>query len=376
MSSSEQPELILKRISKKATSAKSSLISNPKIKECIEYVCGCTGNRSGVRLLMSCLLAKLDRPEVDPRQPYTEIGGNKSFSGRTYDERYLTKFITENRLPVNATTAYLTPTLRNIGRPLSTKIELVGRPKEMYQKSVQVLEAVATGAVEAESALVEIVRLMFKMRDENLARMTSLMASLKRTEGALPLSSEAIVNLISQHLACKNSSRLPVLIVAAAYDTVGSCMKEKILTLNPHNAADSQTGSLGDVEICIVGEDAVVTSYEMKMKLVTFNDIDVAVSKIGNSSSKINNYIFITTEPIDSVVAEYAASFYERTDGTEIVILDCIGFIRHFLHLFHRLRTEYLNAYQKHVVSEPDSAVSQALKEAFLALRQVAESNE
>jgi hypothetical protein len=376
MSNVEQPELILKRISKKASSAKTSVIAQPKIRECIEYVCGCTSNRSGVRLLMSCLLAKLDRPEIDPRQPYTEIGGEKSFSGRTYDERYITKFITENRLPVNSTTAYLTPTLRNIGRPLSTKIELVGRPKDLYQKAIQVLDAVATGAVDAESTLVETVRLMFIMRDANLARMTSLIDSLKRTEGALPLSSEAIVNLIGQHLACRNSSRLPVLIVAAAYDTVGAFMKEKILTLHPHNAADSQTGSLGDVEICIIGEDAVVTSYEMKMKLVSFNDIDVAVTKIRTSSSKINNYIFITTEPIDPTVAEYAASFYERMDGTEIVILDCIGFLRHFLHLFHRLRSEYLNAYQRHVVAEPDSAVSQSLKEAFLALRQVAESNE
>ncbi len=376
MSTADQPELILKRVSKKASSAKGSLITLPKIQECIEYVCGCTSNRAGVRLLMSCLLAKLDRPEIDPRQPYTEIGGNKCFSGRTYDERYLTKFITENRLPVNATTAYLTPTLRNISRPLSTKIDLVGRPKDLYQKSIQVLEAVASGALGAENALIEIVRLLHKMRDENLARMTSLIASLKRTEGALPLSSEAIVNLIRQHLACRNSSRLPVLIVAAAYDTVGSYMKEKILALNPHNAADSQTGSLGDVEICIVGEDAVVTSYEMKMRLVSVDDIDVAVSKITSSTSKIHNYIFITTEPIDTTVAEYAASFYERTDGTEIVILDCIGFIRHFLHLFHRLRAEYLSAYQRHVLAEPDSAVSQALKEAFLALRQVAESRE
>lgn len=376
MSSASSPELILKRVSKKALSAKNTVISQPKIREYIAYVCQCTSNRSGVRLLMSCLLAKLDRPEVDPRQPYTEIGGNKSFSGRTYDERYLTKFITENRLPVNPTTAYLTPTLRNIGRPLSTKIELVGRPKEMYLKAIKLLDAVANGTVDAESTLVETVRLMFKMRDENLARMTSLIGSLKRIEGALPLSSEAIVNLIGQHLACRNSSRLPVLIVAAAYDTVGSYLKERILTLNTHNAADSQTGSLGDVEVCIADEDEVVTSYEMKMKLITFNDIDVAVSKIHTSSAKINNYIFITTEPIDPIVAEYASSFYEKTDGTEIVILDCIGFLRHFLHLFHRLRTEYLNAYQRHVVSEPDSAVSQSLKEAFLALRHVAESNE
>ena len=42
----------------------------------------------------------------------------------------------------------------------------------------------------------------------------------------------------------------------------------------------------------------------------------------------------------------------------------------------HRIRADYLNAYQTLVLNEPDSAVSQTLKEAFLALRQAAESGE
>jgi DNA adenine methylase len=53
--------------------------------------------------------------------------------------------------------------------------------------------------------------------------------------------------------------------------------------------------------------------------------------------------------------------------------LDCIGFIRHFLHLFHRLRAEYVEAYQTLLLAEPESAVPQPLKEAFLSLRHVAE---
>jgi hypothetical protein len=72
------------------------------------------------------MLGKLDKPNVDPRKPYTEIGGTDSFSGRTYDERYLTRFINELRLPVNPTTAFLTPTLRNIDHPLTTNHELAG----------------------------------------------------------------------------------------------------------------------------------------------------------------------------------------------------------------------------------------------------------
>jgi hypothetical protein len=76
------------------------------------------------------------------------------------------------------------------------------------------------------------------------------------------------------------------------------------------------------------------------------------------------------------MVREYASSMYEKTNGTEIAILDCLGFVRHFLHLFHRLRTAFLDSYQDLVLHEPDSAVSQPLKEAFLTLRQAAESDE
>lgn len=223
---------------------------------------------------------------------------------------------------------------------------------------------------------VETVRVLLLLRDEKLARMASLLGALKRTEDALPLSSEAIITLLKQHLACKNASRLPVLIVAAAYEAAGARLTENILPLNSHNAADLQTGSLGDLEICLVGEDSVVTAYEMKMKRVVQDDIDVAVTKITRSLKRIHNYLFITTDAIDQNVAEYAATFYEKTDGTEIAILDCMGFIRHFLHLFHRIRSDYLNAYQALVLNEPDSAVSQTLKEAFLALRQAAESDE
>ncbi len=56
--------------------------------------------------------------------------------------------------------------------------------------------------------------------------------------------------------------------------------------------------------------------------------------------------------------------------------LDCISFLRHFLHLFHRLRAAYLDMYQELLLLEPESAVSQPLKEAFLAMRQATESIE
>jgi DNA adenine methylase len=112
----------------------------------------------------------------------------------------------------------------------------------------------------------------------------------------------------------------------------------------------------------------------MKTRRVTREDIHLALQKLNTSGQRTDNYIFITTEFIDADVLTYAQSLYDETGGIEFVILDCIGFIRHFLHLFHRLRTDFLETYQALILAEPQSAVSQPVKEAFLAMRQAAES--
>jgi DNA adenine methylase len=181
------------------------------------------------------------------------------------------------------------------------------------------------------------------------------------------------VKLIEQHLALKNASRLPVLVVAAAYTAAADKLGERVLSLNAHTAADKQTGALGDVEITLADDQKVITTYEMKDKAVTMGDIDIAIQKIADGAD-IQNYIFVTTERVDADVRDYATKQYKELGGVEIAILDCIGFLRHFLHLFHRLRVEFLDAYQELVLSQPESGVNQALKEAFLALRKAAQA--
>jgi hypothetical protein len=371
------PADVLARLYAKAVkSPLKAAVNDAETLERIDYVCRCLTNRAGLRLLMACMLAKIDRPHVDPRQPYTEIGGDLCFSGRTYDERYLTSFISTHRLPCNSTTAFLTPALRNINRPLTTDVTLVGRPAKMYADTLKLLEDVAEGRATAENVLADAVRILVLLREEKANRMATLLAGIERSKDALPLSSEAIVKLIEQHLACKNASRLPVLVVAAAYQAAAARLGERVLPLQAHTAADEQTGALGDVEICLADDERLVTVYEMKLKRVTTDDIDRAVQKMLAKQPRIDNYIFITTDVIEESVREYAFSMYDATDGSEVAVLDCLGFLRHFLHLFHRLRMAFLDAYQILVLAEPDSSVRQPLKEAFLTLRQAAESDE
>lgn len=351
-----------------------SVVKSGVTQESVEFICRCNANKAPIRFLMSCLLAKIHNPNVDIRKPYTEIPGSDSFSGRFYDERFVEILVHQYKLPCNPTTAYLTPAFRNLDRLLTPELVLVGRPREVYVRTLEVLDWVHTKKEKPENVLQEIIRHLLIIKSEDEQRMKQLIADLKQEDDVLPLASEEIVTLLVQHLNCKGSSRLPVLIVTAAYQTVKDKIGETNKLLESHNAADKQTGSIGDIEIVLTNDERVVTCYEMKDKRITKIDIEIALQKLSGSKNRVDNYIFITTEAIETEVADYAKSLYDKT-GVEFAILECIGFIRHYLHFFHRMRNSFLNTYQSLVLDEPTSSVSQPLKEAFLALRRAAEAD-
>lgn len=338
----------------------------------VEFVCRCS-TQAGTRFLMACLLASLSNPTVDIRKPYTEIGGEGIYSGRHYDETYVMPLVFKYGLPVITTTGFLTPAFRTNKSLIVPGAEPIGKPKRLYEKVVKLITAVHEGLIKPEFLLMEILRWLVIVREERAQRIETLFASLKAIQTELSLPAESIVTLIQQHLALPKSSRLPVLIVAAAYQSAREQLGERALLLQGHNAADSQTGAMGDVQIVLRDESDVLTVYEMKAKRVLREDLEIAVQKLATASRLIDNYIFITTDRIDESVKEFAATLHGKI-GVEFVILDCIGFLRHFLHLFYRVRMDFLEAYQNLLMSEPDSAVNPTLKEAFLSLRLATET--
>lgn len=351
-------------------------IQDVEIQRRIELVSRNLGNRAGVRLLIACALAKIDDPSIDIRKPYTEIGDKDAFSGRKYDEKYVSQFILKYSLPCNLTTAFLTPALRNGNTMLLPGMNLSGRPPELYQAALQLLTDVHAGKTTAQDLLKEVIRQLVLLRDEQINRMESLLAGLRSTRNNTALSAEAILHLIEQHLSCKGSSRLPVIIVAAAYHTVSAYIQETIRPLEAHNAADSQTDSIGDVQVTLIASENIISCYEMKTREVTTGDIDSVIrEKLSGSRHRVDHYVFITTHRISIELLSYAHQQYALT-GIEFAVLDCLAFLRHFLHFFHRHRMAFLDTYQDLLLQEPDSAISQPLKEVFLALRQAAQSDE
>lgn len=374
MSDNIQKEILESYYSQANNNLHSSFLKHKESKENIESICRCNSNKAPIRFLMSCLLAKIHNKNVDIRKPYTEIKDEDTFSGRFYDEKYIEPFIHKYKLPCNPTTAYLTPAFRNLDRVLTHDLVLVGRPREIYEATINILSIIYEKKEKPELMLQEIIRLLLIIKSEDDLRMQQLIADLKQPFDKLPLSTEEIVKLLSQHLSCKYTSRLPVLIIASAYQAVKDQVGENNKQLAAHTAADKQTGSIGDVEIILKNDEKIVTCYEMKDKRVSMIDIEVALDKVAKLENKIDNYIFITTDVIEDEVLEYSKSLYEKV-GIEFAVLDCIGFIRHFLHFFHRKRNEFLNIYQSMVLNEPTSSVPQPLKEAFLALRRSLEAD-
>lgn len=366
-------EKILESAYKRAISAKKGheIALDDNIRLRILSVCQCTTNKAPIRYLMAALLAKIDNVEIDTRQPYPKLG-DKSFPGRTIDEAYIQPFIHKYALPCNDTTAFLTPAFRTLETALTRPSFDKCRPKYVYYDMMDVLDYVENHANKAKNILCQLIKDLIDIKERTkvtMEQMVSELSSQKKHE----LSSEEITTILIQHLQCKGSSRLPVLMFAAAYQSVQSLIHEESKPLLAHNSADKQTGAIGDIEITLTNENKTVTCYEMKKKQVGTDDIFVCVEKIAKLSDKLDNYIIITTETITKEVKDLAYSFYDKI-GVEIAVLDCIGFINHFLHFFHRYRTCFLNNYQKLVLAEPNSAVSQPLKEAFLSLRKVAES--
>ena len=356
-------ELLLRAYDEAASEKKVSLDAN--VSDSLVKIVRNETNKAPVRFLLSGLLAKSYDPKNNLKRPYRSHDKG-AFSCRSVDESVVQPLIFEKDLPCNRTTAFLTPAFRTISKDIDELTFMKCRPHELYEHLLEVINYIEAHPSEAWPALVFVIRELLHLKSEQEQRQEQLVKAIKISTGDLPPSSEEIVRLISLHLQCNNSSRLPVLVVSAAYDAVASFFGEQRRPLYAHNAADKQTGAHGDIEITLINDESIVTCYEMKDKRVTVNDVFLCMEKIAKAKFAIDNYIIVTTELISPEVMDVAKKAY-RQIGVEIAVLDCIGFIRHFLHFFHRFRGRYIDCYQNLVLS--DSAVKQSLKEIFLTLR-------
>ncbi|WP_200906301.1 DNA adenine methylase, partial [Limnoraphis robusta] len=139
-----------------------------EVVEQIEYICRHPQNKAGIRLLLSCLLAKVDKPNLDIRKPFKEIGGEDCYSGRSYDESYVSTFLREYDLQdvCNTTTAFLTPALRTKATPLTLEPQLIGKPPALYEAVIKIFYRIQNGEIAANDILCETIRWLVIIKRE------------------------------------------------------------------------------------------------------------------------------------------------------------------------------------------------------------------
>jgi hypothetical protein len=188
-------------------------------------------------------------------------------------------------------------------------------------------------------------------------------------EKIVSLSAGLVFGFIQNLLRCPGSGRLQQLAVAAMFQIIGrdSGRARKFISASPVQPLSVPLIECDD-------PDRGVSVYCRSSGVITRTAIEPMLARLLTSVERPSHVVWVTADPIDPMVLEYAAGVYERTGGIEFAVLDCLEFVRHFLHLFHRHRTAFLDAYQSLVLREPDSAVSFALKKAFLVLREAASS--
>ena len=133
----------LETIFESAYQAASSLLENDvkdlAIRDKIFSVSNCASNKAPIRYLLSALLAKIENPVIDTRQPYPTLGEH-SFPGRTIDEDVVQKFVHKYNHPCNDTTAFLTPAFRTVASALTKNIFTKCRPNSVYYDMMDILD--------------------------------------------------------------------------------------------------------------------------------------------------------------------------------------------------------------------------------------------
>jgi len=144
-------------------------VNDNATKDRIAYAALCASNRAGARFLLAATLAKVNQPTIDIRKPfiqaYPDDQKSDAYPGRNYDEAYIFDFITRHKLPCSPTTAFLTPAFRTKNIVLGLGQKLRGRPPELYESILEILDAVQSGTVKAAVVLREVIRILIVERN-------------------------------------------------------------------------------------------------------------------------------------------------------------------------------------------------------------------
>lgn len=303
-----------------------------EIKTSVDTVIEFSEKQKGVlTVIVTGYVYKYFHPDQDVRYHQSNMDGG--YSGRTFDNKHITPFMRENNFPSMAESGWLTRSLeQNV--PYES-----GYPGKISGKGIKESFLLLYDATQTYETPLNILSYLF----QQLVR--------KRDDSQIQLSTPAnltvseTLNLIRDHFgySYKNvsgASRLPNIAIYAAYKSVidGNQARYKNKSLCPldsHTAADSSTGSIGDIQINDENEQPL-EGLEIKAKNLSSEMIDIAYAKIQTYGTVERYYILSTVEDIDNETLNEITkkiSKIRSKHGCEVIVNGVFTTLRYFLRL-------------------------------------------
>lgn len=285
-----------------------------------------------LNLLTSLTIKATLGDSVDVRYHQVQIQNQTDrpagFNFRGISEHIMYKWMQAHEFP-GAKSGWQT---RTFERPKPYKLnydENIGDIKEPFLRCYDQVEEHDQNAFYALAFLI--------WRREQLREKSKLIMSVPKITNVIQ-----ITNLFERHFFykykdSKGASRLPVLALYAIYMVLLSELKRfdnKVLKeLQAHSAADSQTGSIGDIEVSNA-DGSIFEAVEVKHEIpITIELIESAKQKIRGSQVERYYILTISKEHVPSIEIQESVLQVEKLLGCQMIVNGVIPSIKYYLRL-------------------------------------------
>lgn len=264
-------------------------ITEPELLDSLAIVLSKSEQNKGVyTVVLTSVVYKILHPEQDVRKHQASIPGG--YSGRNFDTKNITPFLKEKGFPAMAESGWLT---RSMEHKVIYDWNYTGAIKEPLKHAfLYILDTIESGRTEPELLLDYVLQSLIITREKSSFSLSK----------PVNLSINDIILLLDKHFHFgyrgHGAARLPVLAIYAVYSCLIKELKrfdgKKLLPLEKHTSADSQSGRIGDIDVVDL-EGEPFEAVEIKFDIpISSHIVEIAKKKI--ERSPVSRYYILSTK--------------------------------------------------------------------------------
>ena len=283
-----------------------------------------------ITVVITSLVYKRLNPSQDIRKHQQSIKGG--YSGRTFDNKYITPFLKEKKFPAMAESGWLT---RSLEQKVPYDFNYTGAitPPKLKSAFLEILFYAESNNDDVQTMLDYLLQGLIIIRDSHdipLARPQNLTIT-------------GIMHLLDMHFHSKykaeGASRLPVLAIYAIYECIIGELRYKskeLLPLESHTSADARSGRIADIDIVDTNTRQTFEAVEIKFDIpISHNIVATAIEKI-QPVPTVERYYILSTSPLcenDKSSIEADIQRVKNTHGCQLIVNGIMPTLKYYLRL-------------------------------------------